>query len=340
MGKSISVIGSGSWGTALAILLSNNGHQVYLWNRNQEFARKLKHTRENKKYLPNVKIPDDIIITADLSCIEQTNLVILAVSSQSIREICIKIKPFLKGSQILVNVAKGLEYKSLKRMSEVINKELPENKLMILSGPSHAEEVARNIPTAIVLAGQDKIKTRKIQEIFMSSEFRVYTNPDVIGVELGGALKNIIALAVGISDGLGYGDNTKAALMSRGIVEISRFGQTMGANISTFSGLSGIGDLIVTCTSNHSRNRRAGILLGQGKNVEEVLEEIGMVVEGINTVFATYKLSSQLSIEMPITTELYNVLYKNADVSKSVTRLMLRHKKHEMEEIDLNASWL
>lgn len=333
MENTISVIGAGSWGTALAILLSKNGHQVYLWHRNKKNVESLKRFRENKRYLPNVKIPKDIILTEDLNCIKQSNIIILAVASQSIREICKRIKPFTNSSQVLVNVAKGLEYESFNRMSQVIYQELPENELMILSGPSHAEEVARDIPTTVVLAGKNRIKTESMQDVFMSSTFRVYTNPDIVGVELGGALKNIIALGAGISDGLGYGDNTKAALMSRGIVEMSRLGQAMGANISTFAGLSGIGDLIVTCTSNHSRNRRAGILLGEGKNVEEVLEEIGMVVEGIRTTFAAYKISQQLNIKMPITTELYNVLYNNADVSESVTRLMLRNKTHEMEEV-------
>jgi glycerol-3-phosphate dehydrogenase (NAD(P)+) len=336
MGNTISIIGAGSWGTALAILLSKNGHQVYLWHRNKKFIEELKINKENKKYLPNVDIPKNIIPTDNLNCVKKSNIIILAVASQAIREICKSIKPLLNDSQILVNVAKGLEYKTLNRMSEVIYQELPNNSLMTLSGPSHAEEVARDIPTTVVLAGKNRKETEMVQDVFMSSIFRVYTNPDIIGVELGGALKNIIALGAGISDGLGYGDNTRAALMSRGIVEISRLGQAMGANISTFAGLSGIGDLIVTCTSKHSRNRRAGIQLGQGNKVEDVLDNIGMVVEGIRTTYVAYNLSKKLNIEMPITTELYNVLYNNVDVNESVNKLMLRSKTHEMEEVVLD----
>lgn len=335
MSERISIIGAGSWGTALAILLAKNGHSVYLWHRDKKVIEDFKKYNQNIKYLPDIDLPDNIIATDSLSCVSKSNIVVLAIASQAIREICIKIKPFLNNSQTIINVAKGIEYGSLNRMSQVINQELPDNELMILSGPSHAEEVARDIPTTVVLTGQNRIRTEKVQDVFMSPTFRVYTNPDIVGVELGGALKNIIALGAGISDGLGYGDNTKAALMSRGIVEISRLGQAMGANISTFAGLSGIGDLIVTCTSGHSRNRRAGILLGKGKQVEEVLESIGMVVEGIRTTYAAYKLSEKHKIEMPITTELYNVLYKNADVKQSVNRLMLRNKTHEMEEIVL-----
>lgn len=336
MENTISIIGAGSWGTALAILLSKNGHQVYLWHRNKNFIENLKNNNENTKYLPDVEIPKNVMPTDKLDCVKKSNIIILAVASQAIREISKSIKPFLNSSQILVNVAKGLEYETLNRMSQVIYQELPNNELMILSGPSHAEEVSRDIPTTVVLAGKNRIKTEMIQDVFMSSTFRVYTNPDIVGVELGGALKNIIALGAGISDGLGYGDNTRAALMSRGIVEISRLGQAMGANISTFAGLSGIGDLIVTCTSKHSRNRRAGILLGQGKKVEEVLENIGMVVEGIRTTYVAYKLSKKLNVEMPITTELYNILYNNVDVNESVNKLMLRNKTHEMEEVVLD----
>ena len=335
MNETISIIGAGSWGTALAILLAKKGHRVYLWHRDMQIIEDFKKFNQNIKYLPNIEFPENIVPTNNLSCVSKSNIVVLAIASQAIREICKKIKSYINETHIIINVAKGIEYGTLNRMSEVINQELPNNEVMILSGPSHAEEVARDIPTTVVIAGKNRIKTEKIQDLFMSPLFRVYTNPDIVGVELGGALKNIIALGAGISDGLGYGDNTKAALMSRGIVEISRLGQAMGANISTFAGLSGIGDLIVTCTSNHSRNRRAGILLGKGKQVGEVLEEIGMIVEGIRTTYAAYKLSIKHNVEMPITEELYNVLYNNADVKQSVNNLMLRNKTHEMEEIVL-----
>ena len=297
----------------------------------------LKQLRGNMKYLPGVPFNENIKVSDNLKdCVTQSDIIVIAVASHAVRDIAKKINPYLKDSQIIVNVAKGIEYNSLQRMSEVILGECPNNDLITLSGPSHAEEVALGLPTTIVVAGESRQKTEFIQDVFMSSTFRVYTNPDVIGVELGGALKNVIALAAGISDGLGYGDNTKAAIMTRGIVEISRLGQKMGANVYTFAGLSGIGDLIVTCTSMHSRNRRAGILLGQGKKVEEVLKEIGMVVEGIRTTYAAYQLSKKMGIEMPITEELFQILYNDGNVKESVERLMLRNKTHEMEEVVLD----
>lgn len=340
MKETISIIGAGSWGTALGILLAKNGHNIYLWHRDEQLVHEMHDKRENSRYLPGIKFPENIAVCEQLQyCIEHSNIIVLAVASHGIREICKKISPFLTETHILVNVAKGIEKDTLLRMSEVIAQEIPNNDLITLSGPSHAEEVARDIPTTVVVAGVNRKKTEYIQELFMSTTFRVYTNPDVIGVELGGALKNVIALGAGISDGLGYGDNTKSALMTRGIVEISRLGIAMGANMSTFAGLSGIGDLIVTCTSMHSRNRRAGIQLGQGNSLEEVLNNIGMVVEGVKTTRAAYNLSQKLGIEMPITSEIHDVLYNNGNVKDSVMKLMLRNKTHEVEEVAHNTSW-
>ncbi|RBP39195.1 NAD(P)H-dependent glycerol-3-phosphate dehydrogenase [Garciella nitratireducens] len=334
MSHVISIIGAGSWGTALAIHLSKKGYQVYLWHRSEEFIKVLKYSRENKKYLPGVLLPENILLTSDLEeCITRSNIVILAVPSQKIREISKRISFCLKPSQILVNVAKGIENDTLLRMSEVIYQEIPYNEVIVLSGPSHAEEVAKNIPTTVVVTGKNKETTELIQDIFLSPTFRVYTNPDIIGVELGGALKNVIALAAGVSDGLGYGDNSKAGLITRGIVEISRLGHAMGACVSTFAGLSGLGDLIVTCTSMHSRNRRAGIELGRGNKLENILKNIGMVVEGVATTSAAYQLAQKYDIEMPITSELYQVLYHNKNAKESVDTLMLRNKTNEMEQL-------
>lgn len=334
MRSRISILGAGSWGTALAILLSKKGHEIYLWHRDKKFIEQLKKDRESKKYLPGILLPDNIILTNDLKdTVIKSNVIVLAVASHGIRETCKKISTYVKPSHILVNVAKGIENETLLRMSQVIHQEIPNNEVVVLSGPSHAEEVAKSIPTTVVVAGESRKPTEYIQDIFISPSFRVYTNPDIIGVEIGGALKNVIALGAGISDGLGYGDNSKAALMTRGIVEIGRLGQAMGANMNTFAGLSGIGDLIVTCTSIHSRNRRAGIQLGKGKKLEEVLLDIGMVVEGIRTAYAAYNLGKEYHVEMPITFEIYNVLNHNKSVRESVENLMLRNKTKEMEEI-------
>ena len=260
-------------------------------------------------------------------------IIVLAVPSQAIRSVCNQIKPFIKDEQIIVDVAKGLEKGTGLRLSEVVEEELPNNPYVTLSGPSHAEEVARDIPTTVVVASTNLEVARRVQDIFMGPKFRVYTNPDIVGVELGGALKNIIAFGAGICDGLGLGDNSKAALMTRGIREISRLGVAMGADASTFSGLSGIGDLIVTCTSMHSRNRRAGILIGQGKSLEETLEEVKMVVEGITATEVAYEVSKKLNVDMPITSAIYYILHSNLNPNEVVIDLMMRNKTHEMEEI-------
>ncbi len=333
MGK-ICVLGAGSWGTALALVVAKNGYDVSMWTKNEEHCEKINCTRENKGYLPGVFIPQNIKVTTSLEeAILDSSIIVLAVPSQAIRSICKQIKQYVNKKQILVDVAKGLEKGTGLRLSEVCKSELPDCKYVVLSGPSHAEEVSLGIPTTVVVASEDIESAEKVQDIFMNPKFRVYTNPDVIGVELGGALKNIIAFGAGICDGLGYGDNAKAALMTRGIREISRLGVALGAKTSTFSGLSGIGDLIVTCTSMHSRNRRAGILIGQGKSLDETLKEVKMVVEGITATEVVYELANRLNIEMPITSAIYSVLHSEANPDEVVDELMLRNKKHEVEEV-------
>jgi len=330
----VGVIGGGSWGTALAILLKNNGHDVRMWLRGKEQLEAIKETGENRKYLPDVKIPDNIVISNDMEEVTYNReLFVLAVPSHGIRQVLNENRKLFKKHQILVNVAKGIENDTLMRISQIAEEILPENPYAVLSGPSHAEEVAQNMPTTVVAASKEMNVAQYIQDVFMSPYFRVYTNPDVIGVELGGALKNVIALGAGISDGLGYGDNTKAALMTRGMTEIARLGEKMGANVITFSGLAGIGDLVVTCTSMHSRNRRAGILIGKGMKVDEVTKSVGMVVEGIKTTKSAYELAKIYDVKMPITKEIYEVLYEEKDVKNSVVNLMLRDKKHELEDI-------
>lgn len=330
----ISIIGAGSWGTAVAVLLGKKGCNVKQWVRRPEQCQQIKETKENITYLPGIVIPSNIDISSDLEyCCKGSDLIVLATPSHAVRETVYSIKPYVNKGQIVVSLAKGIENDSLMRMSEIIEEILPNNKAAVMSGPCHAEEVARDIPTAIVSSARERVVAEYIQDVFMTPKFRVYTNPDMTGVELGGALKNIIALGAGIIDGLGFGDNTKAALMTRGIVEISRLGESMGARSLTFAGLSGIGDLIVTCTSMHSRNRRAGIAIGQGKSLQEILGETNMVVEGVKTTKSAYDLACKMSVEMPITQEIYNVLYKEADVKNSVINLMMRAKTHETEDI-------
>ncbi|MGL5751978.1 MAG: NAD(P)H-dependent glycerol-3-phosphate dehydrogenase [Paraclostridium sp.] len=332
--EKVCVLGSGSWGTALALVVAKKGYEVSMWTLNEEQCNKINKTRENIDYLPGVVIPNNITVTTKLEdAIRDGVIIVLAVPSQAIRSVCKQIKPFIKNNQILVDVAKGLEKGTGLRLSDVCHQELPNNKYVVLSGPSHAEEVSRDIPTTVVVASEDIKTAETVQDIFMSPKFRVYTNPDVVGVELGGALKNIIAFGAGICDGLGYGDNAKAALMTRGIREIGRLGVAMGAQTDTFSGLSGIGDLIVTCTSMHSRNRRAGILIGQGKSLEDTLKEVKMVVEGITATEVAYSVAKKLNIEMPITNAIYSVLYNNANPNEVVTELMMRNKTHEVEEV-------
>ena len=332
--EKVCVLGTGSWGSALGLTLAKKGYEVSMWTLNEEQAKRINKTKENIDYLPGVLFPNNMTVTTSLEeAVLNSIIIVLAVPSQAIRSVCNQIKPFIKDEQIIVDVAKGLEKGTGLRLSEVVEEELPNNPYVTLSGPSHAEEVARDIPTTVVVASTNLEVARRVQDIFMGPKFRVYTNPDIVGVELGGALKNIIAFGAGICDGLGLGDNSKAALMTRGIREISRLGVAMGADASTFSGLSGIGDLIVTCTSMHSRNRRAGILIGQGKSLEETLEEVKMVVEGITATEVAYEVSKKLNVDMPITSAIYSILHSKLNPNEVVIDLMMRNKTHEMEEI-------
>lgn len=326
----IAVIGSGGWGTAIAILLSSRGHNVYLWSWIQEETDRLANDRENKEFLPGVKFPETIYCTHNMAeCTDGAELIITAAPSPATRTTAKQLSPHIKEGQKIVNISKGLEQGTLLRLSEVYKEEIPQANISVMSGPSHAEEVSRGLPTTNVVASEDLQTAKFIQDVFMGEMFRVYTSTDIIGVELGGALKNVIALCAGISDGLGYGDNTKAALMTRGLAEIARLGKEMGADEKTFMGLSGVGDLIVTCTSMHSRNRRAGILLGQGKTLQETLDTVHMVVEGVNTATAAYNLSRKYDVSMPITEQAYKILYENKNAREAVNSLMGRERGHE-----------
>lgn len=328
--KTVAVIGSGSWGTALAVQLKRAGNNVVLWSFKEEEAAAILAERENKEFLPGIKLDSDIVVTCKDEDVTWADMLVFSTPSKFVRNMAKRFAPFVKNNQIVVNVAKGLEEGSLLRLSQVIKEEIPQCRVAVLSGPSHAEEVGKNMATAIVAASEDAEVAAEVQNTFMTPMFRVYTNTDIIGVELGGALKNLIALAAGISDGCGFGDNTKAALMTRGLFEISRLGMTLGAKRETFSGLAGVGDLIVTCTSMHSRNRRAGILLGQGKSLKETLDDVHMVVEGVSNAKAAYELSKKLNINMPITHEINNVLYEGKDVKQAVYDLMTRDKVDEI----------
>lgn len=326
----ISVLGSGSWGLALALLLHNNGHEVLLWSARPENARKLREKRENPDRLPGVRLPDEIDVLTDLErALKDVDVTVLAVASPYIRSNAHKMASFVCRDQKIVNVAKGIEEKTLKTLSEVIEEEIPQGNVAVLSGPSHAEEVGRGLPTTCVISAHTQETAEYLQSIFMSPVFRVYTTPDILGVELGGALKNVIALAAGTADGLGYGDNTKAALITRGITEIGRLGKKMGAQMETFYGLSGIGDLIVTCASKHSRNRKAGYLIGQGYTMEEAMKEVQMVVEGVYSARAARELAEKYEVEMPIITEVNRVLFEGKSAAEAVMDLMLRDKKVE-----------
>ena len=327
--KTVAVIGSGSWGTALAIQLHTAGNKVILWSFKESEAQAILADRENKEFLPGIKLPEDIVVTCKDEDVAWADMLIFATPSKFARNMVTRFKPYIRDGQIVVNVAKGLEEDTLMRLSEVIEQEAPMAKVAMLAGPSHAEEVGRGMATAVVSASKDPETAKEVQNTFMSPMFRVYTSNDVIGVELGSALKNLIALAAGAADGCGFGDNTKAALMTRGIAEIARLGTAMGANEKTFAGLTGIGDLIVTCTSVHSRNRHAGVLLGRGKTLDEALEEVHMVVEGVVNARAAYKLSKKYNVDMPITTVINDVLYNGLDVKEAVYRLMTRDKIEE-----------
>ena len=336
MQQKVTILGAGSWGTALGIVLADNGHEVKLWGHELEHVNEINHEQANVRYLPGVKLPPAIKAYHNLEeALSGSEVIVFAVPTKAIREVARKVKEISKDKVTIVHVSKGIEPDSLMRISEMLEEEIADitNDIIVLSGPSHAEEVSRRIPTTVTVASKNMEAAERIQDLFMNQNFRVYTNQDMIGVEIGGALKNIIALAAGITDGLGYGDNAKAALMTRGLAEITRLGVKMGADPLTFLGLTGIGDLIVTCTSVHSRNWRAGNMLGKGKNLDEVLETMGMVVEGVRTTKAAYQLSEKYEVKMPITKALYDVLFNGKDIKTEVDDLMTRSKKHEMEDL-------
>ncbi len=332
--EKITVLGAGSWGTALAIHLANIGHDPLLWTHRPEQMEEMLTTKINSKYLPQTAIPDNIQLSSDLEeAVNQAGAIITAVPSHAFRSLLISAKPYIKQSAIIINGAKGIDEKTLQSMSSIYREIFGEDRnFVVLSGPSHAEEVCRGMPTAVVVSSYNQSNAIKAQNLLMSSNFRVYTNPDVIGVELAGALKNVIALGTGIAEGLNYGDNTKAALITRGLAEIARLGIALGANPLTFSGLTGVGDLIVTCTSVHSRNRMAGIEIGRGKTVEQALTSVKMVVEGIRTTKAAKQLSERNNVQMPITEQMYKVLFEGKNPRQAVSDLMTRDRKDEIEE--------
>lgn len=326
----VSVLGAGSWGTALSLLLCKNGHEVTLWSALEDEVRMLCEKREHESKLPGVRLPEDMKITADLEdSLQDPDVAVLAVPSPFTRSTAHRMAPFVKKGQIIVNVAKGVEEHTLMTLSEIISEEIPQADVCVLSGPSHAEEVGKGLPTTCVVSAEKRETAEYLQGIFMSPVFRVYTTPDILGVELGGALKNVIALAAGTADGLGYGDNTKAALITRGIAEISRLGTKMGARAETFYGLSGIGDLIVTCASVHSRNRKAGYLMGKGYTMQEAMDEVKMVVEGVYSARAAKSLAEKYQVEMPIIEEVNKVLFEDKPAADAVRDMMLRDKKVE-----------
>lgn len=328
--NSIAFIGGGSFGTALAIILRKKGCHIKIYDREKSVVDDININRRNSKYLEEgIVIPEGIKATTNLEeAITDSQFVVLAVPSHVIRDMSKKIKPYIAKRAIVVSIAKGIEETTNKRLSKVIEDEL-NNPVVVLSGPSHAEEVAKELPTTIVATSQDMKSAEKVQDLFMTNNFRVYTNDDIVGVEIGGAVKNIIALAVGIIEGLKYGDNTKAALMTRGMKEIARIATALGGKEKTFYGLTGIGDLIVTCTSVHSRNRRAGILIGEGKSLDEAMNEVGMVVEGVKACKAFYNLKEEIGVSMPITDVLYKALYEFKDPEEAVKELMSREKTYE-----------
>ena len=331
----ISVIGAGSWGIALALLLSKNGHQVNVWSIMEDEIKMLNEKREHVDKLPGIKLPDSMTFTTDLEqSVKGKDLLVLAVPSPFTRSTSKNMSTFVEEGQLIVNVAKGVEEATLMTLSEIIEQEIPQANVAVLSGPSHAEEVGRGIPTTCVVGAKTKKIAEYIQEIFMSQVFRVYTSPDILGIELGGALKNVVALAAGAADGLDYGDNTKAALITRGITEISRLGVKMGGKYETFAGLTGIGDLIVTCASVHSRNRKAGFLIGKGYTMDEAMKEVKMVVEGVYSAKAAMKLAEKYQVSMPIVEQVNLVLFENKPADEAVRDLMLRDKRDESEELE------
>ena len=331
----ITVLGSGGWGTALSLLLLDNGNDVTLWSFLEKEAQVLKETRENPM-LKGVPLPEELKITSSMDALADSELVVLATPSFAVRETARKARPLLREDAVVVSVAKGIEKDTALCLTQVIEEELQgKGRVVALSGPSHAEEVGRRVPTGCVAASRDMAAAELVQDVFMSPRFRVYTNSDVLGVELGAALKNVLALCCGVSDGMGLGDNTKALLMTRGMTEMARLGVALGGRKETFAGLSGMGDLIVTCTSMHSRNRRCGILIGQGKNVQEAMKEVGATVEGYYAALSAHQLAEKAGVEMPICQSAYRVLYEGQDVREVIDALMNRNKKREVDE-----SWI
>ncbi|WP_217585426.1 NAD(P)H-dependent glycerol-3-phosphate dehydrogenase [Lentibacillus saliphilus] len=337
--KRIAVLGAGSWGSALSIVLADNGHDVRLWTHRKAHADEINKTHKNENYL-EIMMPKQIVAYANMKeAVEHVDVILIVVPSKAMREVCQELTQYIDSDNppIIVHASKGIEPGTLARVSQVIGEEVPayrEADIVVLSGPSHAEEVAKRQPTTVTVSSVNEGYAKYTQDLFMNEAFRVYTSKDVIGIELGGALKNIIALGAGISDGLGYGDNAKAALITRGLAEISRLGTKMGANPFTFLGLPGVGDLIVTCTSVHSRNWRAGNLLGKGKALEDVLDQMGMVVEGVRTTKAAYQFAQEHNIEMPITAGIYQILFEDKDPRQVVEQLMNRTKREEMDDLE------
>jgi len=326
----VTILGAGTWGCALAILLSNNGHEVTLWSALENEARMINQDRKHMKNLPGAELPEQVKLTMDMTeACSDKDLIVSAVASPYVRQTAKIVSPYIKEGQLIVNVSKGIEETTLQTLSEILIEEIPQAVIAVLSGPSHAEEVSCGVPTSCVVGAGTKELAKFIQDIFMNEVFRVYTSPDIIGIELGGALKNVIALAAGIADGLGFGDNTKAALMTRGMAEISRLGIKMGGKMETFTGLSGIGDLFVTCSSKHSRNRHAGVLMGEGLTMKEAMTEVNQVVEGVFSAKAALKLSKQYDVEMPIVEQMNMVLFEDKSPKDAVTDLLMRDKRME-----------
>ena len=331
----VGIMGAGSWGTALALLLHSNGHQVTVWSISEEEVKMLSEEREHKSKLPGVKIPDDMIFTCDMGkAVKDKDFLVLAVPSPFTRNTARSMKEYVAEGQIIVDVAKGIEESTLMTLSQQIEQEIPQADVAVLSGPSHAEEVGRGLPTAVVIGAKTEKTAEYLQKMFMNKVFRVYVSPDRLGMELGGSLKNVIALAAGIADGMGYGDNTKAALITRGIAEIAKLGVKMGGAVESFTGLTGIGDLIVTCASMHSRNRRAGILIGRGYTMEEAMAEVKMVVEGVYSAKAALALSRQYKVSMPIVEQVNAILFGGMPAKEAVLELMLRDKRIENSDLE------
>jgi glycerol-3-phosphate dehydrogenase (NAD(P)+) len=329
----IMVLGAGGFGISLAVTLNKYGHNVCMWSAVPSEIEEIRLHGENRKLLPGIAVDFSIELTTTIEKASDYEVIIFSVASKFVRDVAQKVKPFVSKNTILVNVAKGFEESTMLPLSEVIQSELPENDVVVLSGPSHAEEIARGVPTTIVAACKNRVSAQYVQDIMMNTNLRVYVNDDILGVELGGALKNIIAVCAGICDGMNLGDNTKAALMTRGLAEIARLGTAMGAQSETFTGLTGVGDLIVTCMSMHSRNRRCGIFIGQGLSSQDAIARVGMTVEGCTATKVAYHLSEKHNVDMPIVTAIYNVLYENKDIQEAVRDLMGRPKRHESEHI-------